>query len=76
VKSKGWDVIDALAHIVFHSFCEKFRPVTQGHRQAACSKNRRRTLYLANQLFRVRFLRLRTILSTKNVHKGKAGEQL
>ena len=40
--------------------------------RSACLKNRRKNLLLANQSFRVGFVRLRTILSTKNVQKEAA----
>jgi hypothetical protein len=42
----------------------------------ACLKNRRKNLLLANQPFRVGFVRLRTILSTKNVQKEAAKRQV
>jgi len=43
---------------------------------SACSKNRRKNLLLANQSFRVAFVRLRTILSTKNVQKEAGARQV
>ena len=37
--------------------------------KSACTKNGLRNFFFANQTFMVKFVRLRTILSTKNVQK-------
>lgn len=59
-------MLDGLAHIVFHNLCAKARASVEN---PPCLKNGLEHFSLMNQRVYDRFVRLRTILSTKNVKK-------
>jgi hypothetical protein len=73
MESRTWMPGAQFAHIVFHSLCAKSRnnrrPRPVRHIDAECQKLVQEKFSLINQATCIRYLRLRTILSTQNVQK-------
>jgi hypothetical protein len=72
LDSSAWDARACFAHIVFHRLCAKLEHNVD---KAPCLKNGLRNFSLTNQRPWRRCVRLRTILSTKNVQRrARAGD--